>query len=228
MDVGRQKLDVFNLFSENSMINAKCKKCRRVGQKLFLKGERCFTVKCAMIKKPYPPGIHKKKRRRSLSEYGKQLLEKQKIRQTYGMRERQFKKYVKEIMFKKGDKRELLFRKLEKRLDNIIFRLGWAKSRAQARQLISHGHVLINVRRVTIPSYEVKISDMIAVSKKSQKLTIFEGLKTTLKKQEVPPWLSPASFEKGAGFEAKVKSEPSFGDSKDLQDLGIIIEYYSR
>lgn len=210
------------------MINAKCKKCRRVSQKLFLKGERCFTVKCPMIKRPYPPGIHGKKIKRGLSEYGKQLLEKQKIRQTYGIRERQFKKYVKEIMNKGGDKRELLLRKLEKRLDNIIFRLAWAKSRSQARQMISHGHILVNGRRVTIPSYEVKIGDRVAISEKSQKLTIFKNLKATLKKQETPSWLGPESLTKDAGFEAKIKSEPSFEDSKDLQGLGAIIEYYSR
>src|SRR4030043_988045 len=148
------------------MISIKCKKCRRAGQKLFLKGERCYSQKCAMVKRPYPPGLHGK-RRSSLSEYGKQLLEKQKIRNTYGVLERQFKKYVLETKDKAGDKREFLFKKLEKRLDNVIFRAGFAKSRTQARQTVSHGHVLVNSRRMNIPSYEVKVGDVISIKVKS-------------------------------------------------------------
>lgn len=209
------------------MIDSKCKKCRRIGQKLFLKGERCFTPKCPMVKKPYPPGIHGKrrgKRRTALSEYGKQLKEKQRIRTTYGILERQFKRYVKEIMAKKGDKRQLLLRKLEKRLDNLVFRLGLAKSRSSARQLVSHGHILVNQKKVNIPSYQVKVGDLISLKKKSQKLPLFENLKTSLKKQEIPSWLS---LDKNK-LEARVISEVPTDQSRDLQALGIIIEYYSR
>ena len=149
------------------MVDSKCKKCRRAGQKLFLKGDRCFGPKCAMVKRPQPPGIHGKRARRGgTSEYGKQLAEKQRLKIIYGLRERQFKKYVKEAMAKKGDSREILSRKLEMRLDNIIFRLGWARSRSLARQLVGHRHILVNGKRVNIPSYVVGLNDEVSFREK--------------------------------------------------------------
>ncbi len=129
------------------MTDPKCKKCRRAGQKLFLKGERCFSPKCSMIKKPYPPGVHAKKRRRNLSEYGAQLAEKQKLRRIYDIGERQLKKYFKEAAKAKGVLTDILLSKLEARLDNVVFRLGWAESRSKARQIVSHGHILLNNRK---------------------------------------------------------------------------------
>ena len=208
------------------ILDAKCKKCRRVGQKLFLKGERCFTVKCAMVKKPYPPGPHGKKGKRGISEYGKQLLEKQRIRQTYNVLERQFRKYIQAIMSirQSADRRELLWQKLEKRLDNVVFRLGWAKSRLQARQITSHRHILVNGRVVNIPSYEMKINDILTVSAKSRQLNIFENSKSGSKKSSVPPWLNLSEN----GFEAKIVSTPTAEDARELESLGVIIEYYSR
>lgn len=202
---------------------SQCKICRRIGEKLFLKGERCFTPKCAMIKKPYKPGVHKKTRV-LLSEYGRQLNEKQKIRKTYGLLEKQFKNYVKAAIKEKGDSRENLMKKLEKRLDNTVFRLGWAKSRNLARQIVSHGHILVNNRKVNIPSYQVKIGDVIALKEKSKKSSLFENLKISLKKYQTPSWLS-LNKEK---LEGKVVSQPTIEDLGDLSGIGMIIEYYSR
>ncbi|MBI4836835.1 MAG: 30S ribosomal protein S4 [Candidatus Portnoybacteria bacterium] len=202
----------------------KCKKCRRASRKLFLKGERCFTQKCAMIKKPYGPGVHGKKRRAGLSEYGRQLLEKQAIRRTYGVSEKQFKNYILAAMQKKGDKRELLLKSLEKRLDNVIFRLGWAKSRASARQVVGHAHILVNSRRMNIPSYEVKVGDSIEIKKKSRFLAPFKNLEENLKKQVIPARLSLSPDKAGA----KVVSDVIIGDEKEIQNLGMVIEFYSR
>lgn len=205
------------------MNSIKCKQCRRAGQKLFLKGERCYSQKCEIVKRPFPPGIHGK-RRSSLSEYGRQLLEKQKVRRTYGVAEKQFRNYIKEVGGRTGDKRELLLKKLESRLDNLIFRLGFAKSRFQARQIVGHGHVLVGGRRMDIPSYEVKIGDVISLKKKSLKMPIFQNLPEALKKHETPSYLKLDA----AKMEAKVISEVAIGDAREIQNLGLIIEFYSR
>ena len=201
-----------------------CKKCRRAGQKLFLKGERCFSQKCAMIRKPYIPGLHGKARRRGLSEYGQQLIEKQKVRHVYGLSEKQFKNYFKETVGQKGNKEELLVNKLESRLDNIVFRLGWAQSRALARQLVNHGHILVNQRKVDIPSYQVKKEDVIQIKEKSKKLAPFSDLKTILKKYEAPAWLS-LDKQKLIG---KITNQPKIADMGKVGEIGMIIEYYSR
>ncbi len=209
------------------MISMQCKKCRRVGEKLFLKGDRCYTPKCALVKRAYPPGIHGKqrgKRRGGLSEYGKQLLEKQKIRHTYGVLERQFRKYIEGISGRQGDKRELLFRKLEKRLDNVIFRLGFAQSRRKAKQIVSHGHILVNGKRMNIPSYEVKAKDKISIKARSQSLPIFKDLKEILQKRQVPQWLS---LDAGK-IEATIMADAPDINHDILQSLGLIIEFYSR
>ncbi len=206
------------------MIDSQCKKCRRAGQKLFLKGERCFGQKCAMIRKPYVPGVHGKSYRRRISEYGQQLAEKQKVRHTYGISEQQFKRYFKEIVRQKGNKEELLARKLENRLDNVVFRLGWARSRRLARQIVSHGHILVNGRKVDIPSYQVKKGAVIKLKERSRKLTLFNDLKAFLKKQEIPQWLS-LDREK---LEGKVKTQPKIEDMGKVGELNMIIEYYSR
>lgn len=128
----------------------KCKICRRAGVKLFLRGERCFSTKCAMIKRPYPPGKRIKKRK-SLSEYGKELKEKQKLKNWYNLSEEQFSKYVKKALGKRGkveDARTFLMKELESRFDNVIFKLGWASSRSQAQQMVSHQHFLVNGKKV--------------------------------------------------------------------------------
>jgi len=210
------------------MINSKCKICRRAGTKLFLKGERCFSQKCAMVKRPYPPGKKGKRRPIPLSEYGKQLREKQKLKKWYNLRERQFQKYVREVLssHKKTEKdpAELLIKILESRLDNVVFLLGFASSRSQARQLISHGHFLVNGKSVNIPSYQVKKGEIIALKPQSLKKNIFKDITTKLKKQKIPSWLE-FNLQK---LEAKVVGEPSLKEAAPPVEISVIFEYYSR
>jgi small subunit ribosomal protein S4 len=222
------------------MINSKCKICRRLGVKLFLKGEKCLSPKCLMIKKSYPPGEKRKRRMSSLSEYGKELREKQKLKNWYNLRERQFKKYVKETL--KARRRQpthrppaeggplvedatvLLIRKLESRLDNIVFRLGFASSRAQAKQLVSHGHFLVNGKRIDIPSHQLKKGDIIAVSPKFQKKPIAQNLKNSLKKYKTSSWLE-LNVEK---LEGKVLNEPVIEEVAPPVEIPAIFEFYSK
>ncbi len=206
------------------IFDSKCKKCRRAGQKLFLKGERCFSQKCAMTRRPYPPGVHGKSFRRRMSEYGQQLAEKQKVRYAYGVSEHQFKKYFKEIVKQKGDKEELFIRKLEARLDNVVFRFGWAKSRRLARQIVNHGHISVNQRKINIPSYQVKKGDVIKIKEKSKKLALFKNMEISLKKYETSEWLSLDKKK----IEGKIKDEPKIDNLSEFGEISMIIEYYSR
>lgn len=209
------------------MLNVKCKICRRAGEKLFLKGERCFSPKCALIKKPYPPGPAKKRRSRGFSEYGKQLKEKQKLKNWYGIRERQFKKYVKEALKerKKGENAELIFiKKIEKRADNVIFKAGIAPSRVMARQLVSHGHFLVNDKKINIPSYLVKKGDAIRISPLKLNKKVFQNIKNNLKKSNPPAWIQ---LNKETG-ETKIIGEPTIQDAALPADISIALEFYSR
>ena len=203
-------------------LSPKCKICRRAGEKLFLKGDRCLTSKCPMLRKPYPPGIHQ--RPRKLTEYGKQLMEKQKVKQTYGVLEKQFRKYVKMAIAKKGDNRENLFRILEERLDNVIFQSGLAASRNMARQIIKHQYVLVNGRRVDIPSFMVKKGDQIKMADKFKKTALFGQRKPALKNKKVPGWLD-FDIEK---LEIKIVDWPLFEEFNLLESLGTVIDFYSR
>jgi len=206
------------------IIKAKCKKCRRAGQKLFIKGDRCFGQKCAMVRRPYPPGVHGKSFRRRASEYGLQLAEKQKVRSAYGISEQQFKKYFKEIAGRPGNKEELFTQKIENRLDNVVFRLGWAVSRGLARQTVSHGHILVNGRKVNIASYQVKKDDLISIREASKKNVLFKDLKTIIKKYEAPKWLILDKLK----LEGKVKDQPVLEDIGSVGELSMIIEFYSK
>lgn len=209
------------------MQNTKCKICRRAGVKLFLKGERCLSLKCAIVKKPYPPGMKKKRRPSPLSEYGKELREKQKIRNWYNLSEHQFRKYVKEILGKRSkieDAATLLVQKLESRFDNIIFRLGFAVSRSQARQLVSHRHFLINDKPVNIPSHQLKKSDKISIKSAAKKKKVFDHLALSLKKQQTPSWLE-VDAEK---LEGKIISKPTLEEVAPPAEISAIFEYYSR
>jgi len=201
-----------------------CKKCRRAGQKLFLKGERCFSPKCAMVKKPYPPGVHGKKRRRGLTEYGTQLAEKQKLKRIYGVSEKQLKKYFEESTKARGVATDVLLAKLETRIDNVIFRLGLAESRAKARQIVAHGHVFLNGRKIDIPSIQVKKGDLIKIKKSSLNKPLFSNLETRLKKFNPPVWLSLDKKE----LTASVLAMPIKEEMEIPADLQIIVEYYSR
>lgn len=212
------------------MLNSKCKICRRLGTKLFLKGDRCFSPKCPMLRRPYPPG-RRKKRRTSVSEYGRELKEKQKLRNWYNLKEVQFKNYVKEILKKRGhaastkeDAPTLLIRKLEMRLDNVVFRMGFADSRPQARQLISHGHFLVNGKKVNIPSFQVKKGDKIRVSDNSKKKNAFKDVAASLKKKQIPSWITINSKD----LEGEVKSLPSLTEVSPPVEISMIFEFYSR
>ena len=197
---------------------------RRIGENLGLKAERSFSPKSAFLKKPYRPGMHGKSRRRALSEFGTQLLEKQKIKFTYGLTERQLQKYFNEAKRKKGITGDLLLGALEKRLDNAIYRSGLASSRAIARQLVNHGHFLVNNKKVTIPSYLVKIDNIIAIKPKSRSKTIFFDLANKLKKHEAPTWL----IVDKKNFEIKIKSDPKIDDLPKNFNMNVIIAYYSK
>lgn len=201
-----------------------CKKCRRSGEKLFLRGERCFTPKCAMIKKPYPPGIHGKKRRSALSEYGLQLAEKQKLRKIYNISEAQLRKYFQEASKAKGVATDILLAKLESRIDNAVFRLGFTESRAKARQIINHGHILLNNKKVNIPSINLRKGDSIKIKKSSLSSILFKELETKLKKYNPPAWLSLNKEDLSAG----VLALPAKEDVESNIDLQMIVEYYSR
>jgi len=203
---------------------------RRLGERLFIKGERSLSPKSAIVKKPYPPGMHgpvKSKRPRKLSEYGQQLKSKQKVRNTYRMLEKQFKNNIKSVLdSKKDNPYEAIMSKLEHRLDNIVYRLGIAQSRDQARQLVNHGHILVNGRKVSIPSYKTKIGDEIKIREGSRKSAFFTALVPQwLAKYEVPAWVEIDKTQ----ITGKIKGHPSMDESGiNPNDLQAIIEYYSR
>ena len=160
---------------------SKCKFCRREGKKLFLKGEKCDGPKCTLDKRSFPPGVHGNNKRMSkLTNYGRQLLEKQKAKRTYGLREKQFRNYFEEAFKKVGNTGELLFRFLESRLDNTVYRIGFAPSRRAARQMVGHGNVVINGKKVNIPSYQVKVGDVIGISARATKSKANAELKNKL------------------------------------------------
>lgn len=166
-----------------------CKLCRREGLKLFLKGDRCFSPKCAIEKRNYPPGEHGQRRRVKLTDYGLQLREKQKMKRIYGLLERQFRNYFHMAERQKGVTGEILLRLLERRLDNVVYRLGFSTSRAEARQLVRHGHFLVNGRRVDIPSYLVRPGDQIQVPQKSRELLAIKAALEGAKKRGLTSWL---------------------------------------
>ena len=199
---------------------------RRIGDKLYLKGERSYSQKSAMTKKPYPPGLHGRKRPGKLSEYGQQLRTKQKVRNIYRLLEKQFKQYVKKAAHSKKDPYEYIVNRLERRLDNTVFRMGLAQSRDQARQLVNHGHILVNGRKTDIPSFEVKKDDEIKIREGSLKSPYFASLMPQwLKKVEVPAWIS---FDKDK-LVAKITGMPTLVESGiQATDLQAIIEFYSR
>jgi small subunit ribosomal protein S4 len=204
-----------------------CKLCRREGQKLFLKGERCFSTKCALERRAYPPGAHgwdQQFRRRRTSAYGQQLREKQKLRRLYGVLEKQFRRYYREALRRKGITGTNLLVVLESRLDNIVYRLGLASSRAQARQLVSHGHFDVNGRRCNVPSALLREGDVVSVHPSSRQSAYFRDLGETLAGQAVPTWLSLDPVD-GTG---RVLNYPSREDIDLAINEQLVVEYYSR
>lgn len=209
------------------MKDSKCKICRRLAIKLFLRGERCLSQKCSMVRKPYPPGPKAKKRTRGLSEYGKELREKQKLKNWYNLEERQLRKYVKEILKARGkvvDAGAALIKTLESRLDNVVFRLGFAPSRTAARQMVSHGHFRVNDKPINIPSYLIKKGDKISLKPSSVKKTIFQKLLPFLKKHNPPSWLKLDV----KSLEGKVIDLPNLEEAAPSAELSSIFEFYSK
>ena len=200
-----------------------CRLCRREGAKLFLKGDRCYSGKCAFVKRPTPPGEQKKGRRNKVSEYGLQLREKQKVKRAYGMLESQFEKYYLLAERMKGKTGENLLMLLESRLDNVAYRLGLGESRAQARQLVMHGHVLVNGSKVDIPSYFVSEGDEITVRKKSQDTERFKELRES-EARPMPSWLSMDN----ANLTGRVLSAPVREDIDLTIEEHLIVELYSK
>lgn len=205
-------------------LESSCKQCRRVGEKLFLKGERCSTPKCAMIKRNYAPGFHGPKGKKRLSDYGLQLQEKQKAKKYYGMLEKQFHLTFVKAATKKGDAGKNFLRALESRLDNVIFRLGWASSRSQARQLVTHGHFTVNGRKTDIPSFIVKVGQVLKIKKSSQSNRYFKNIGEKIKKADRPSWLN---FD-ASDLSAKALHEPKESDLPQNFNVQMIIEYYSK
>jgi len=203
--------------------DAVCRLCRREGTKLFLKGDRCFSAKCGIERRAYPPGQHGQGRAR-FSDYGVQLREQQKVKRMYGLLEKQFSDTMKRASRMKGRAGENLLVLLECRLDNVIFRMGFSTSRAEARQLVRHGHFLINGRRASIPSMLVKAGEVISVSEKSRKIARIAGALETLESRSVPQWVE---INKEA-FEGTVKSLPVREDITMPIQEQLIVEWYSR
>ena len=199
-----------------------CRLCRREGMKLFLKGERCYTDKCAIEKRNFPPGQHGKTRKAKLAGYGVQLREKQKVKRIYGVLEDQFRRYFEQAERTRGITGETLLQLLERRLDNAIYRLGLATSRPQARQLVRHGHFLVNGKKVDIPSYSLRAGDIVTVKSASAKNATILHAMEEVKGRGVPAWLT---FDGDAG---KVMSLPTREQINLPVQEQLIVELYSK
>lgn len=203
--------------------DANCKLCRRESEKLFLKGSRCLSEKCALERRGYPPGQHGQNIRRKVSEYGLQLREKQKVRRIYGVLERQFHSYFEKAERKKGITGENLLQMLECRLDNVVYRLGFAPSRKAARQLVRHRHLTINGRVIDIPSYNVRVGDIIRVKDKSKSLDIIHMSLKESRGEEIP-WLRLNK----AGLEGELLELPKRDEIPTPAQEQLIVELYSK
>ncbi len=202
-----------------------CRLCRREGMKLFLKGERCHSEKCAIEKRNIPPGQHGRDRRPKLMGYGLQLREKQRARRVYGVLERQFRNYFEKAAKMKGITGETLLSMLERRLDNVVYRMGFGTSRAQSRQLVRHGHIQVNGRKVNIPSFEVKTGDVIEVREKSRKNPTILAARDATAHQPVPSWLE---VDREA-LRGRVIGAPRRDELVQIQlNEQLIVELYSK
>jgi small subunit ribosomal protein S4 len=200
-----------------------CRLCRRLGDKLYLKGEKCFTPKCAFEKRPYPPGP-RSQRRRKVSDRGLQLREKQRGRAVYGILERQFHRYYEEAVRRHGVTGDNLMRTLELRLDNVTFRLGFADSRAQARQIVLHGHLTVNGRKAAIPSHVLKIGDELGLTSRGQKSEYFKIVSENISSKQIPSWLN---LDAGT-MVGRVVTLPEVEEIGAKFNPATIVEYYSR
>ena len=205
------------------IVKSACKLCRREGMKLFLKGTRCELDKCAMERRGYPPGQHGQKRKKD-SEYGLQLREKQKVKRIYGVAEKQFRRIFAKAARVKGVTGETLLQLLERRLDNTVFRMGFAESRRQARQLVKHGRILVNGKKVDIPSYTLKAGDQISVKEKARGNVIIKRSLETLQKRPLPEWLEVDA----ANFTGTFKKVPKKDEIALPVQEQLIVELYSK
>ncbi|MEJ2716804.1 MAG: 30S ribosomal protein S4 [Deltaproteobacteria bacterium] len=201
-----------------------CRFCRRESEKLFLKGDRCYSDKCSAERRNYPPGQHGQGRSRKQTDYGIQLREKQKVRRLYGLLEKQFRNYVRLAEQKRGVTGENLLRLLESRLDNIVYRMGFASSRAEARQLINHGHFLVNGRKVTIASYRTRPGAVVEVKEKSKKIQSIDDALKTVSRRGLPEWLEVDV----AAFKGVVKALPTREELPPTIREQFIVEFYSK
>jgi small subunit ribosomal protein S4 len=201
-----------------------CRLCRRERQKLFLKGTKCFTEKCPVERRGFPPGQHGQSRRSKVSPYGVQLREKQKVRRMYGLQEAQFRNYFAKALKQTGRTGETLVKMLERRLDNVVYRLSLAPSRKSARQLITHGHFLVNSRPVDIPSFLVRAGDVVQVREKSRKLDLIHSSMKRMKDTAMLPWLS---LDK-ASMSGTFLNVPERADIPLNADEQLIVELYSK
>jgi small subunit ribosomal protein S4 len=204
-------------------IGSKCRLCRREGSKLFLKGEKCYTSKCAIENRPFPPGQHGQRRTR-LSDYAGQLREKQKVRRIYGVLENQFRSYYKEADRRKGSTGEILLQLLESRLDNVVYRMGFGVSRTEARQLVRHNGITVNGSKVNIPSYQVKPGDVVAVADKAKEQLRVKAAVDFTQQHGVAEWLDVDAKK----FEGTFKAMPERSElSSDINEQ-LIVELYSK
>jgi small subunit ribosomal protein S4 len=203
--------------------DALCRLCRRESEKLFLKGDRCYTDKCAVERRKYPPGQHGQ-RRRKFSDYALQLREKQKAKETYGLLEKQFKKYFHMAERKKGVTGSNLLQMIEQRLDNVVYRLGFASNRRQARQLVMHGHINLNSRRVNIPSCLVRPGDVVEIKEASKKLSIIEENIAKIEHRGLPSWIEVDT----GSLKGKVLHSPSRDEIELPVKEQLIVELYSK
>jgi small subunit ribosomal protein S4 len=204
--------------------DAVCRLCRREGMKLFLKGAKCFTDKCPVEKRNFAPGQHGRDRKAKIVGYGLQLREKQKAKRIYFAQEGQFRNYFEKAAKTKGVTGEVLLQQLERRLDNVVFRLGFAQARRQARQLVRHGHVAVNGRKVNIPSFQVSVGDEIAIRENSRKLVILEAAKEFASHQPAPAWLE---INRDA-YTGRVLALPKREDINLPVNEQLIVELYSK
>ncbi|HBX44249.1 MAG TPA: 30S ribosomal protein S4 [Deltaproteobacteria bacterium] len=203
---------------------AVCRLCRREGMELYLKGDRCFTEKCAIKRRGYPPGQHGQRRMKKHSDYGVQLREKQKARRIYGLLEKQFRNTFEKADRMKGKTGDNLLILLERRLDNVVYKLGFAVTRRESRQLVRHGHFLVKGRRVNIPSFLVRPGDVVELREKSRKIPSINDALDAVVRKGIPPWLELDREQ----FRGNVKTIPSRADITEPIQEQLIVELYSK
>ena len=205
-------------------LDPKCRQCRREGEKLFLKGEKCFTDKCAIEKRNYPPGQHGQRRSSRLSDYGVQLREKQKLRRIYGILEKQFRGYYAEADRRKGITGDNLLQLLESRLDNITYKMGMGSSRTEARQMVKHNSILVNGKRVNIPSYQVKPGDEVSIDGKSKEQLRIKAALEAAEERGFPEWLEVDI----KALKGVLKNKPERDDLPTTINESLVVELYSK